>query len=65
MKPQAIIKANLQTDTPITSDDTLVDDTVVLVDDTDALVGGPTTILPSPKVHIVPQITRPKITINR
>lgn len=43
-KPTSSIKRQSQTEAPITSDNTLVDDTVALVDDPTALVGGNTTI---------------------
>lgn len=43
LRPHSTLQTYSQTDTPITSDNTLVDDTSALVDDTNAPVGGNTT----------------------
>lgn len=59
--PSGFIKHQSLTTLPVTSDATLVDDTVRLVDDTTALVGGPASVyegikakaeIPSPSARI-------------
>lgn len=50
--PSAAIKHQAQTITPVTGDDTLVDDPVALVDDPSALVGGPSTPTESVKSKV-------------
>jgi len=61
--PITIIKHQGHTITPITSDATLVDDTVAKVDSITALVGGPTTSVDIAQSQIKSYI--PKVSIKR
>lgn len=61
--PTARIKRQAQTTTPVTGDNTLVDDTVALVDDPTDLVGGPSTIVELQRNAIVNNA--PKVMIKR
>ena len=61
--PQVTIKHQAQTTTPVTGDNTLVDDPVALVDDPVALVGGPNSSIDNLSVAIVNP--SPKLTIKR
>lgn len=64
-KPRVSIKPQSQTTTPVTGDDTLVDDPVALVDSTTALSGGQATIYTGLKFNVKYTVPRTSIKLRR
>ena len=61
--PIIMIKHQVHTTTPVTGDNTLVDDTSALVDDTVALVGGPNSSIGNNSMAMDDKI--PRVIIKR
>lgn len=64
-KPRVSIKTQNYIDTPVVSDNTLVDDPVALVDDIIALVGGLAVTYSNMPLSMKFVVPRPIIKINR